>query len=101
MRQVDLASRQIRLEAGTTKNGEGRIAPMTDEAFTLLTACVIGNPLRVMTQNWGQMSVMAMLRQLTPSAVGRLVFNRCAATYPKEKKRTVNPSGSKILGGLW
>jgi integrase len=35
VRQVDLASRQIRLDAGTTKNDEGRIAPMTDEVFTL------------------------------------------------------------------
>lgn len=42
VRQVDLASRQIRLDAGTTKNDEGRIAPMTDEVSTLLTACVIG-----------------------------------------------------------
>src|SRR5271165_6945087 len=42
--------------------------------------------------------ISSILCQLTPRAVGRLVFNRCAATYPKEKKRTVNPKGSKILG---
>jgi integrase len=42
VRQVDLASRQIRLDAGTTKNDEARIAPMTDEVATLLTASVIG-----------------------------------------------------------
>ena len=42
IRQVDLASREIRLEAGTTKNDEARMAPMTDEVFHLLTALCIG-----------------------------------------------------------
>lgn len=42
VRQVDLASREIRLEAGTTKNDEARMAPMTDEVFHLLTALCIG-----------------------------------------------------------
>lgn len=42
VRQVDLISRTIRLDVGSTKNGEGRIAPMTDEVVTLLTACIIG-----------------------------------------------------------
>ena len=42
VRQVDLLSRTIRLEVGSTKNDEGRITPMTDEVFKLLTACVVG-----------------------------------------------------------
>lgn len=42
VRQIDLSNRTIRLEAGTTKNNEGRIIKMTDEVATLLTACVIG-----------------------------------------------------------
>jgi integrase len=42
VRQIDLLSRAIRLEVGSTKNDEGRITPMTDEVFKLLTACVIG-----------------------------------------------------------
>ena len=42
VRQVDLLDRTIRLEAATTKNGQSRIAPMTDEVATLLTACVTG-----------------------------------------------------------
>jgi len=42
VRQVDLASREIQLEAGTTKNDEARIAPMTDEVFHLLTALCVG-----------------------------------------------------------
>jgi integrase len=40
--QVDLADRTIRLEVGTTKNGEGRTVTMTKEVFELLSACVIG-----------------------------------------------------------
>jgi integrase len=42
VRQVDLASREIQLEAGTTKNDEARIASMTDEVFHLLTALCVG-----------------------------------------------------------
>jgi integrase len=42
VRQVDLAERDITLDVGTTKNGEGRVAPMTDEVFTLLTALIAG-----------------------------------------------------------
>jgi integrase len=42
VRQVDLASRTIRLDVGTTKNGEAREVNMTDEVLTLLTACVTG-----------------------------------------------------------
>lgn len=42
VKQIDLANGTIRLEAGTTKNGEGRVVRMTREVATLLTACVIG-----------------------------------------------------------
>ena len=40
--QLDFAERVIRLEPGTTKNGEGREVVMTDAVYTLLQACVIG-----------------------------------------------------------
>ena len=40
--QVDLLSRTLRLEVGTTKNGKGRTVRMTQEVHTLLTACVVG-----------------------------------------------------------
>jgi integrase len=42
VRQVDLLAREIRLEQGSTKNGEGRVVKMTEEVYGLLTACVIG-----------------------------------------------------------
>ena len=41
VKQVGLASGPIRLETGTTKNGDGRVIKMTREGATLLTACVI------------------------------------------------------------
>jgi len=40
--QLDFAERVIRLEPGTTKNGEGREVVMTDAVYTLLRACVVG-----------------------------------------------------------
>jgi integrase len=42
VKQIDLATGTIRLEAGTTKNGDGRLIVMTREVATLLTACVLG-----------------------------------------------------------
>jgi serine/threonine protein kinase len=41
VKQIDLSAGTIRLEAGTTKNGEARVVRMTREVATLLTACII------------------------------------------------------------
>jgi integrase len=40
--QVNLLSRTIRLEPGTTKNGEGREVSMTKSVYELLAGCVSG-----------------------------------------------------------
>jgi integrase len=40
--QIDLMQRTIRLEVGTTKNGEGRCVTMTDALYVLMSACVRG-----------------------------------------------------------
>jgi integrase len=37
-RQVDIGAGEIRLDAGTTKNREGRVCPMTDDLRKLLEA---------------------------------------------------------------
>lgn len=42
VKQIDLPSRTIRLEQGTTKNNQGRIVKMTDEVYTLVAACIGG-----------------------------------------------------------
>jgi len=45
VRQVDLINRTIRLDPGTTKNGEGREVTMTGEVAELLRAAVDGKRL--------------------------------------------------------
>lgn len=40
--QVDLMNRLVRLNAGETKSGDGRVLPMTQEVYTLLAACISG-----------------------------------------------------------
>ncbi len=40
--QVDLLARTIRLNAGETKSGEGRVVKLTQDVYTLLQACVSG-----------------------------------------------------------
>jgi integrase len=40
--QVDLADRTIRLNPGETKNGQGRLAVLTDAAYVLIRECVRG-----------------------------------------------------------
>jgi integrase len=42
VKQIDLEHRVLRLEPGTTKNDEGREAPMTDAMLQLLSACMEG-----------------------------------------------------------
>ncbi len=41
VRQIDLASRTIRLEAGETKKRQGRLVKMTEAVYPLLAACVV------------------------------------------------------------
>ena len=98
VRQVDLLSRVIQLDAGTTKNDEPRMAPMTDEVFTLLTACVIGKqkndyvlarqaarpglpgePVRGFRRRWAKVCCAVALGQLV-----------CPACYPELKEQTVD-----------
>ena len=40
VKQIDLEHRVIRLEPNTTKNDEGREAPVTDVMLQLLSACM-------------------------------------------------------------
>lgn len=88
-------------EAGTTKNGEGRIAPMTDEVLTLLTACVVGKqkndhvftrpaakpgqpeePVRGFRRRWAKVCCAVGL--------GELVCPNC---YSKLQEQTVDAEG--------
>jgi integrase len=42
VRQIDLASRTIRLEVGETKNDEGREVEMTPLVYALIQQCIVG-----------------------------------------------------------
>lgn len=42
VKQVDLLNRAVRLNAGETKSGEGRLVKLTQDVFILLQACVAG-----------------------------------------------------------
>ena len=110
VRQVDLASRQIRLDAGTTKNDEGRIAPMTDEVFTLLTACVVGKqkndyvftrpaakpglpaePVRGFRRRWAKVCCAVGLGELV-----------CPDCYPELESQTIDAKGRcSACGKKW
>jgi len=69
VRQADLFNRTIRLNAGETKTGEGRVVKMTQDVYTLLAACVSGKasedfvftraegkPVRDFRQRWDKLT---------------------------------------------
>ena len=88
--QIDLASRIIRLEVGTTKNGKGRTISMTQEVFTLLSACIVGkkqndhvftrangHPVRDFRRTWNSVCVRA--------GVGHYAGTECNEVVTGEK----------------
>jgi integrase len=46
LRQVDLLSRTLTLDPGTTKNSDGRIVKLTSETFELLKECMLSSLLQ-------------------------------------------------------
>jgi integrase len=103
VRQVDLKSRVIRLEPGTTKNRAGRHATMTGNLYALLTECVRGKapdahvftradgkPVRDFRKAWYKLCVEA--------GVGQMICRHCEiAATGKEcetcKRRDLRYSG--------
>jgi integrase len=80
VRQVNLATNSIRLEPGTTKNGEGRECPMTPAIHQLLSGCIHGKapgdyvftraggePVRDIRREW--------TRACAEAGVGNLLFH--------------------------
>jgi integrase len=95
--QVDVTKRSIRLEPGTTKNGEGREVSMTPAVFELLRACVEGKQVgdHVFTRPNGH-AVRVFRRVWTraccKSGVGWMICGTCTeavsiCTCEKAKKR--------------
>jgi integrase len=92
LRNVDLFERVLRLEPHQTKTGRGRIAPMTDLVFNLISECVKGKtnpddyvltrfgnkPIRTFWDSWRRVAEMAgkpdtIFHDLRRSAVSSLV----------------------------
>lgn len=102
VRQVDLASRVIQLDAGTTKNDEARIAPMTDELATLLTACIIGKgPDDYVFTRLDKTPVKGLCCAVLCCAVGlgELV---CPDCYPELEEQTIDAKQRcSVCGKKW
>jgi integrase len=90
VRQVDLADRTVRLEAGTTKNGHGRIVSLTEECFTLLQACCLGKKQDdyVLTRDHGKRVLDfrgAWQSACVRAELGRFVCRACEQEVTKKK----------------
>jgi hypothetical protein len=89
VRQVDLPERTIRLD--DSKNGEGRLVIMTDNVFTLLSACLCGKPGEdfVLTRNDGKPILdfrVTWHRACIAAGAGRMVCPECKGTVTLDSK---------------
>jgi integrase len=80
VRQGDFLNRSIRLNAGETKSGDGRVVRMTGDVFVLLQACAVGKTAEdfVFTRNDGKpvLDFRERWEQLTTAAgCARLLFH--------------------------
>jgi integrase len=105
VKQVDLFSRTIRLEVGTTKNDEGREVTMTDSVSTLLSECIHnkrpddycftrpnGKPVRDFRDTWYSACCAANLGKLSCPQCGNTVepdrhCSQCTKRWPASKLR--------------
>lgn len=89
VRQIDLASRTIRLEVGETKNDEGREVEMTPLVYALVQQCVTGKhsedfvftresgkPVRDFRGTWAKVCCKA--------GVGKMVCSNCEREVAEE-----------------
>ena len=104
--QVNLLSRTIRLEPGTTKNGEGREVSMTKTVYELLAGCVSGKgaddnvftradgkPVRDFRELWRSACVAA--------GVPHLLFHDLRRTAARNLRRAGVAEGVIMKIGGW
>ena len=90
--QVDFKANVIRLEVGTTKNGEGREVPMTVAVRTLLTECAHnkkpddalftranGKPVRDFRTSWRNLCIAAGTGWMVCRLCGKPATKKCEA----------------------
>ena len=103
--QVDLPSRTIRLDVGTTKNSQGRTVKMTEEVFTLLSACVHGKAPqdRVFTRDNGKpvLDIRKVWRKVCIAAgVGELLLHDLRRSGARNLRRLgVGETVAMKIGG--
>jgi integrase len=102
VRQVDLLEETVRLDTGTTKNGEGREVAMTAPVRALLRQCVVGKrpddyvftradkqPVRDMRDAWQALCVRAGLGAFVCAACGgSIAEKRCVQCEGRQCKYT-------------
>jgi integrase len=104
--QIDLFSRTIRLEPGTTKNNDGREVTMTDAVYTLLAECIhgkapdqyvftrpCGNPVRDFRDTWANACKHAN--------VAGLLFHDLRRTAARNLRRAGIAEGVIMKIGGW
>jgi integrase len=113
VRQVDLLAGAIRLDVGTTKNGEGREVAMTQAVRVLLTECVRGKrpedyaftrkdgqPVRNFSKSWANACVAAGVgKLLCPTCEEPVTKKHCASCERDWYRNDLKYSG-KDHGGL-
>ena len=91
-------------EPGTTQNGEGREAPMTDTMLQLLTACVEGKDLenRVFTRPNGK-PVRDIgdrwAKACCSTSLGAMYSKQCGEQVPNQKPRECCGCGRRLTDG--
>jgi integrase len=79
--QVDLAERAVRLDVGSTKNGAGRLAILTDACYVLIRECIRGKKPEeyVFTRNGRRVRDFrgAWRKACCAAGVGRMVCADC------------------------
>ncbi len=105
VRQVNLFTRKVTLDPGTTKNGEARDIALTAECYELLKACVRGKgpddyvfthengkPVKDERTDWRKMSVA--------SGLGRMNCKRCGVDVFQYRKTCVTCKADLSYVGL-
>jgi integrase len=106
VRQLDFPAREIRLDSGTTKNNEGRVVKMTNEAYQLLSACAEGKEPgdRVFTRSNGKAVLdfrTAWEHACQRAGVPNLLFHDLRRTAARNLRRLGISEGVIMKIGGW
>ena len=104
--QVNLLSRTIRLEPGTTKNGEGREVTMTKAVYELLAGCISGKGAADYVFTWPDGKPVRDFRELWRNAcvaagVPELLFHDLRRTAARNLRRAGVAEGVIMKIGGW